>query len=618
MSATSPSRTEMCPCGSGRKFKHCCGGGTVVKTRPVSSAASAGHFADLQAPWRAALRDSLRPGRAPAPRGKDQRASAAQLLARGARLILAGCSADAIPLLQQSVQFDPCNAKAHYSLGLAFLNCGRRIEAAGSLRQATVLQPDYVHAHFKLAQALDLLGLTEQAIDCFRKAVRLDPALAEAHDRLAELFAERNQTEDAIESYRAAIAAAPDTSMARLNEARILMIRQDFTAAVSALKRVLAIDPQCSKAHDLLGTMAANRGRFNEAQTHFGQALAADRNLVSAYLNLTGSKKISDADTELVDRMRQLLDEPMLADPARVVLHFAMGKAMDDLRDFEQAMTHFDAANRLRSRYFSYDRQGHVRWCDKIIDVLAPDRFRAAGITGSDDDRPVFIVGMPRSGTTLIEQIISSHPSVSDGGELLFWTDQGRAWHSENLDPMSRETAARVIADYKALLSSISPDAARVTDKMPFNFQWVGWIHALLPRASIVHCRRHPIDVCLSIYSKRFHAPMEFAAEKRNLVAYYRQYERLMAHWRSVLPPDRLLEVQYETLVAEPEAGSRRLIEFCGLEWDDACLRPQENERVVRTASSWQVRQPINQGSVERWRRYEPWLGDLKELLSSR
>ncbi len=177
--------------------------------------------------------------------------------------------------------------------------------------------------------------------------------------------------------------------------------------------------------------------------------------------------------------------------------------------------------------------------------------------------------------------------------------------------------AARLTANYRALLNRVSADAARVTDKMPFNFYWAGLIHTLFPNATIIHCRRNPVDVCLSIYTKRFQTPMPFAAEKSNLVHFYREYERLMAHWKKVIPADRFMDVDYDSLIDDSEAGTRRLIAFCGLEWDDACLRPELNDRMVKTASSWQVRQPINKSGLDRWRRYEPWLGELKELLPS-
>ena len=222
---------------------------------------------------------------------------------------------------------------------------------------------------------------------------------------------------------------------------------------------------------------------------------------------------------------------------------------------------------------------------------------------------------MPRSGTTLVEQILSSHPEVAPGGEPSFWSDQNRAGAGV-LDATAKLEAARRLADaYLAVLRAISPDAPQVTDKMPFNFGLLGVILQVFPRAAIVHCRRHPIDTCLSSFSTGFEATIDFAGERGSLVFFYRQYQRLMAHWREVLPPDRFIEVDYEELVADPEPVTRRLIAARGLDWNDACLAPHRNQNRITTASLWQARQPIYRTSVERWRRYEPWLGELRQLL---
>jgi hypothetical protein len=216
---------------------------------------------------------------------------------------------------------------------------------------------------------------------------------------------------------------------------------------------------------------------------------------------------------------------------------------------------------------------------------------------------------MPRSGTTLVEQILSSHPAVAGGGELTYWGDVGRLL----LDDHERvEVAQRLAAEYLTFLRSISPDAPRVTDKLPFNYERLGLIRQVLPRAFVVHCRRHPVDTCWSIFTTYFGSRL---ADRGDLVFFYRQYERIMAHWQTVLPAERYFEIDYEALVADPEPLTRRLVAFCGLEWHEACLAPHHNRRPVTTASLWQVRQPIYRGSLARWRRYEPWLGELRELL---
>jgi hypothetical protein len=223
---------------------------------------------------------------------------------------------------------------------------------------------------------------------------------------------------------------------------------------------------------------------------------------------------------------------------------------------------------------------------------------------------------MPRSGTTLVEQILSSHPRIAGAGELPFWRQQAIALDEVDHPGTIDEAASRRIAgEYLAVLRHSSAMAARITDKMPFNFLWIGLIRLVFPHARFIHCRRHPVDTCLSIYCTSLESIRGFAGDRDDLVFFYREYTRLMDHWRAVLPIDRFIEVDYESLTADLENQARRLIAFCGLEWDAACLRPEQNSRTVQTASKWQARQPIYRSSVERWRSYEPWLGSLRDLM---
>jgi hypothetical protein len=232
---------------------------------------------------------------------------------------------------------------------------------------------------------------------------------------------------------------------------------------------------------------------------------------------------------------------------------------------------------------------------------------------GAADETPVLVLGMPRSGTTLIERIVSSHPRVGGGGELTFWDQHGHGWVDAETSRLA-EAADRLRGEYLQVLRGVSVDALRVTDKMPFNFLWIGLIRLALPEAAILHCRRSPIDTALSIHTTHFGPGLYLPTGGPELVGYYRAYERIMAHWRRAIPGARFLEVDYEALTAEPEPAIRAMLEACGLDWDEACLHPERNRRRVATASKWQARQPIHRASVERWRRYAPWLGPLAAL----
>ncbi|MEO8566567.1 MAG: sulfotransferase [Betaproteobacteria bacterium] len=322
----------------------------------------------------------------------------------------------------------------------------------------------------------------------------------------------------------------------------------------------------------------------------------------------------------MLERMRALLGDGRLGERDRAHLHYALGKAADDGRDHAAAMRHFEEANRivaerLRRSGRSIDRGKHAANIDRLIATFTPDLFaRHAGL-GSQSELPVLIVGMIRSGTTLIEQIVSNHPEVGGGGELRFWGDRGARIGDALAGTLGANETRDLAAGYCRLLQSIAPSARRVTDKMPTNFLLLGLVHLLLPKARVIHCRRHPVDNCLSMFFTPYTRSPDFAHDRSNLVFYYEQYLRLMEHWRRVLPPDRLLEIDYEAVVGNQEHSARRIIGFCGLDWDDACLRHERNSRAIATPSLWQARQPIYRTSVARWRQYEAWLGEFGRLL---
>jgi hypothetical protein len=333
-----------------------------------------------------------------------------------------------------------------------------------------------------------------------------------------------------------------------------------------------------------------------------------------AHLALVRDKKLTEADRPEVARLLAALEAWSPDNEGRMFLHFALGKAFDDLREYGEAMHHFDAANALRTRFSTFKPENFLKQIDRVIATFTPDFFARHAHAAAADATPLLIIGMPRSGTTLVEQIVSSHPQVAGAGELMFWIEQERSLASEPAADIPPERAHTMIGRYLSALREVSSQALRVTDKMPFNFVSVGLAHTLFPNARFIHCRRHPVDTCISIYSI-YIDKLDLASRKADLVFVYRQYQRLIGHWRRVLPADRLFEVDYETLTATPEPLTRQMIAFCGLDWNDACLRPQDNKRTVQTASHWQVRQPIYRSSIERWRRYEPWLGELGELL---
>jgi tetratricopeptide (TPR) repeat protein len=531
-----------------------------------------------------------------------------------------GRYADAIVPLTHAAQLAPGDAGVLRQLGVAYLFAQRLPEAVTWLRRSIALRPTVARVHFELGLALAQAGDEVGALAALRQATVLDPKLAEAHGQAGDVLRRKNRLDEAASSYEQAFEAAPGTVYGILCKGKALAAGDRASEAEPYLEQVIARAPEDSseawqvEAHLVLGHVLLEAGRFDEAGASFERSIELAPWQATGHLALVTSKKITEDDRPIVERVLKRLDAPGLAERQRMMLHFAAGKALDDLHDYRAAIEHFDAANRIRRTITPFDRHEFARRIDELVTWFTPEFFAANAALGTEDETPVFVLGMPRSGTTLIERVISSHPQVGGGGERSFWNERAPAWVNAAGEKLAAK-ADDLRGDYLRLLRGIAPDALRVTDKMPFNFLWVGLLHTLLPGARVVHCRRNPVDTCLSIYSTYFARHWGFTSDRGDLAAYYRQYLRLMDHWRTVLPADRLLDVDYEQATVAPEETARRLIAFCGLEWDPACLRPEHNADVVRTASRWQARQPIYRSSVERWRNYEPWIGELRSLL---
>ena len=586
----SPEVYEHCPCGSGRNFKGCCGRPPSIAKGGIAVAA-------------------------------PSTTTTGGVLERAEQLLRARQFEDALGPMVEGARFFPRNAALLSDLGMTYLFARRLPEAIEWLRRAIELEPARARSHFNLGIALEQSGEFTTAFDSYRKAIALEPHLAEAHGRMAGILRrEARRHEEAATAYRRASAAAPGTTLGPVREAIALVESGREDDAEKSLKLLLGQEelvaspsPWRAEAHIVLGRIMKNSGRFDEAVEHFERSLALAPGLVTPYEGLVSSRRLTEADRPLLARIIARIEDGDVNDHQRMMLHFAAGKALDDLKDYASAIGHFESANRIRQMLSSFEGPRFQELVDRLMDRFTTDVFTRHKNLAGGDERPVLIVGMPRSGTTLVERIISSHAKVAGGGELGYWNRFMADWTEAPIEKLA-ENAEQFRAGYLATLQDIAPTALRVTDKMPFNFLWLGPVHLFLPNARIIHCRRNPVDTCLSIYTTQFNENFGFASERSNLVFYYRQYLRLMEHWRAVLPVDRLLDVDYEEATGAPEEIARKLVAFCGLAWDEACLRPEHNPRAIRTASVWQARQPIFRSSVERWRNYEPWLGELRTL----
>jgi len=559
----------------------------------------------------------------------------APLLALATNLLRAGRPADAIAPLHDAALLQPFNASIQHDLGLACLEVGRVPDAITALQRAVACDPRYTDAYFRLGIALEKVGNIGGAVVAYERATQLLPSLTEAWFRAGALVYELGHRDEAIGCFRRAAATGGKTNFGRLGKARALLTEDRNQEAEKVLRQTLALDPKNALAHDLLGNLLSEYGRFDEARECFQRAIAIAPLLAGCYYDLVRCRPVTNNqdDEGLLQRMEAALTTPGLEAAQRLRLHLAIGKAAGDLGDYGLAMKHFDAADAVRRASVPFDPAAFSVEIDRLIARCTPEFIGRARELGSNDATPVLILGMPRSGTTLVEQIVSMHPEVGAGDELQFWNGRGAEWHRSvasgnaaagngsglvSAENLVSGFLAKAAGDYLRVLRGIAPKAARVTDKMPFNFLWAGLIHVAFPRATIIHCRRAAVDTALSIHQTHFHPGLAFPTGGAELVAYFRDYQRLVDHWRNVLPADRFIEVDYEELTRAPEPVIRRIIAACGLAWHDACLRPQSNPRAVKTPSKWQTRQPIYRSSVARWRRYEPWLGPLRALVDPR
>jgi tetratricopeptide (TPR) repeat protein len=535
------------------------------------------------------------------------------LLMLATESLRAGRPADAIAPLRDAALLQPSNAIIQHDLGLACLEVGRVPDAIAALQRAVAIDPRYTDAHFRLGIALEKLGDIGGALAAYDRATKLLPSLTEAWFRGGALVYTLGHVGEAIGCFRRAAATGATTNFGRLGKARALVIEDRNQEAEQVLREMLVADPTNAMAYDLLGSALSELGRFEEARACFERTVAIAPLLAGSYYDLVRCRPVTNGDKGLLQTMQAALATPGLELGQRQRVHLAIGKAAEDLGDYALAMQHFDAADAVRRGAASFDSAAFSNLIDRLIAHCTSEFIARASELGSRDATPVLIIGMPRSGTTLVEQIVSMHPEVRAGGELNFWNQRGAEWQRAGVDEDG--FLAKAAADYLGMLRAIAPTATHVTDKMPFNFLWAGLIHVGFPRSIIIHCRRAAIDTALSIHQTHFHPSMPFPNGGAQLVAYFRDYQRLIDHWRSVLPADRFIDVDYEDLTRAPEPVIRRIIAVCGLAWHDACLRPESNPRAVKTPSKWQTRQPIYRTSVERWRRYEPWLGPLRALV---
>jgi tetratricopeptide (TPR) repeat protein len=527
---------------------------------------------------------------------------------------------DAITALRQAIWIRPNYAEAHSSLGVVLRDQRKLDEAVAAHREAIRIDPGRAEFYSNLGNALRDQGKLDEAIAAYRQAIRIEPRFADFHSNLGNALRDQDMVDHAVAAYNEAIRITPDRAEFHFNLGIALHQLGKFDDARAAHRQAISLRPNFVDAYNAVAIALIELGRFSESRTVLDEALAIAPRNIRCRRTLGEIVRFGAGDPH-VRALEQLSeDAASLSIADRIDLHFSLGKAYDDIGRHAEAFRHWLDGNALKRRHVTYHEAATLGAMDRCHNIFTPELLQRLQNHGQPSSVPVFIVGMPRSGTTLIEQILASHPMVFGGGETKHLNQavkniQRRRGGAQSFPDLALTMTSDDVRDlgayYLAEIGRKAPAATRITDKMPMNFIFAGLIHLALPNAVIIHAQRDPVDTCLSCFSKLFADNQNHTYNLAELGRYYRHYWMLMAHWRCVLPRGRILDVRYEDVVTDLEGQARHIIAHCGLEWDARCLSFHQTERPVRTSSAAQVRQPIYRRSVGRWRPYEPFLRPL-------
>jgi len=531
-----------------------------------------------------------------------------------------GLAEQALASCHQALRIRPDFTQAHQSLAKILIHQGRFEEAVRSCRRAIAIDAGFAEAHNTLGNALLGLARVPEALASFQRALELCPHLAEAHANVGRALRSIGRLDEAVAGYRRALLLKPDLVQAHTELASARRLQRRTEEAERSCQRALELQPRSATALAVRAELRADAGRFAEAEELFCHALSIEPASPEAWLGLTRIRRMTPADAAWLGAMRRIVEQGM--PPQReLLMRYAIGKHLEDLGEFDAAFSSYRRANDLAKRCGpQHDRAAFSSNVDRIIHACDRHWVNRQRPAVHRSERPVFIVGMLRSGTTLAEQILASHPQVFGAGEQTFWSEVTAAALSGPVRPdtatlrMSDAVLAELGDRYLQALRELSPHALRVVDKLPTNFLSLGLIHAALPGARIIHLTRDPLDTCLSIYFQHFEAANTYTHDLGDLAHYYQEYRRLMEHWRAAIPADAILQVPYEALVEDLPTWTRRMLEFVGVRWHAGCLDFDLTARPVVTASKWQVRQKLFSTSVGRWRHYAHLLEPLMPL----
>ena len=491
-------------------------------------------------------------------------------------------------------------------------------EAEKHFLEAILLDSNVSEYHLRLGVVYAKTSRHPQAVEQFQKVIALDPELLQGYRSLALALYESRNLKAAAEACRKGIEKFPEELLFYNFFSKILWEQRKLPEAKKMLLKAVELEPGDSTIRCNLGIMLFDLGEKENAQEQFKQAIKLDEKNTEAHRMLTLTRKYEE--DEQLEQLQRLARVPIEDPDQKANVHYALGKIYEDTKDYEQVFSHLKSANDLMKKIRKYDLQSDRLFFDQIKQAYSPEFIDKRKGSGAQDNTPIFILGMPRSGTSLVEQILASHSKIYGGGELDYvlemqrHIDIHRDSYASQIHLLSHEDFSQLGERYLKNIKERDKSHELITDKMPLNFRFVGLIKLILPSAKIIHCVRNPIDTCLSLYKIKFQdTDLAFSHDPDDLAAYYRLYANLMKYWHELFP-DQIYDVVYENIVVNQKDETRKLLEHCGLEWEESCLAFHETERTVVTASSMQVRQPVYKSSVNAWKHYEEFLPE--SLLS--
>lgn len=543
---------------------------------------------------------------------------------RGNALRALGKNEEAISAYQQALAYREVYPEAYNNLGTALRDKDLKVEAEHAYRKAINQRASYIEAYVNLAGLLNANDQSVEALRVLADALRLDDKHQGALLMTARVQQGRNNYEQAQRAAQIVLQGNPENSEAMVILGQIQHDQDHFEEALDLMQRAVKANPKSAEAHNFLGVVLKSIGRLDEARAELleGHRLSPRNWSTLANLNdLLNFSEHPDLVAEMENGLKEA-DDPTLS--RYIALHYAYAKALDDCGKPEEAIDEYLIGAAAKRRELDFNEEKSIEFFNDIQKIFTKEFFADVKYKGDPDVRPVFIVGMPRSGSTLVEQILSSHPDVFGAGEVKYLSRSlhmlrdrfpGIPVFPQMAQKLDDAQYALVSRNYLDQISAQAGDAKRITDKLLTNYFFVGLIHILYPNAHFIHTRRNPVDTCLSAFTKLFKDDMPHSYDFGELGRYYKRYEKLMQHWENVLPKGTIMTMDYEKVVADLETSARGLIDFLGLPFDARCLSFHESDRPVKTASVVQVRQPVYKTSVERWRKYGPKLQPLLDAL---